>query len=156
MLTMVIGGLWHGSSWTFVVWGTIHGTALVVERFLRDRRDDLVLPEPPATPARSFLHWLITFNVVCLAWVFFNSRTFTGAMDMLRGCPPRPRAAGDPFVLAIIAGATGAVVPENLMASTQRRHSYLPLWCGALDGGRPVRGSTAQRRGAGLLSFQFS
>jgi D-alanyl-lipoteichoic acid acyltransferase DltB (MBOAT superfamily) len=130
MLTMVIGGLWHGSSWTFVVWGAIHGFALAVERFLRDRRHDLGLPAPPVTPARSLLQWLVTFHVVCLAWVFFNSRTFTGAADMLRGL----FRFGDsplvtPLVLAIIAGALLAqFVPENLMGRLQQGFSYLPLW----------------------------
>jgi D-alanyl-lipoteichoic acid acyltransferase DltB (MBOAT superfamily) len=130
MLTMVIGGLWHGSSWTFVAWGTIHGGALATERFLRDRRHDLGLPEPPDTPGRSIARWFVTFNVVCLAWVFFNSRTFTGAADMLRGLV----RFGDaplvtPLVLVIIAGSLLAqFVPEHFMARLQQRFSFLPLW----------------------------
>jgi len=130
MLTMLIGGLWHGSSWTFVVWGAIHGTALVIERYTRDRRADLGLPEPVQTPGRSFIQWLVTFNVVCLAWVFFNSRTFAGAIDMLRGLfrfGPSPLVT--PLILAIIAGALLAqFVPEKLMSRLQQRFSYFPLW----------------------------
>jgi alginate O-acetyltransferase complex protein AlgI len=44
MLTMLLGGLWHGASWTFVVWGGIHGTGLVFEHWRRDRRTALGLP----------------------------------------------------------------------------------------------------------------
>ena len=130
MLTMVIGGLWHGASWTFVVWGAIHGAALAIERLPSDRREDLGLPEPADHPGPCAPPWLITFHVVCLAWVFFNSRTFTGAADMLRGL----FRFGDaplvtPLVLAIIAGALLAqFVPEHLMGRLQQRFSYLPLW----------------------------
>ena len=90
MLTMLIGGLWHGAAWTFVVWGGIHGVGLAVEHCRADRRETLGLPEPAQTPARRFVEWLITFNVVCLAWVFFRSPTFDDARSHARAtCSPR-------------------------------------------------------------------
>jgi alginate O-acetyltransferase complex protein AlgI len=75
MLTMLLGGLWHGAAWTFVIWGGIHGTALSVERWARERWKGFRLP--------AWLAWLVTFHVVCLAWVFFRSPNLSTAFDML-------------------------------------------------------------------------
>jgi alginate O-acetyltransferase complex protein AlgI len=66
MITMVLGGLWHGAAWGFVLWGTLHGTALVVEHALRDRG----VRRPPA-----WLAWLIVFNVVVFGWILFRSES---------------------------------------------------------------------------------
>ena len=83
MLTMLLGGLWHGAGWTFVVWGGIHGIGLALERWwqrsprcVAARRDDA---------ARAGVARLVTFHVVCLAWVFFRADSFGGAWDMLDG-----------------------------------------------------------------------
>lgn len=81
MLTMLIGGLWHGASWTFVVWGGLHGTYLVIERWLRAR-----------FPAGRWRHtwWgelggaALTFGLVCIAWVFFRATSFSQAFELLR------------------------------------------------------------------------
>jgi alginate O-acetyltransferase complex protein AlgI len=75
MLTMLLGGLWHGAAWTFVIWGGIHGGVLSAERWARGRFTDF---RPPA-----WLAWLVTFHVVCLAWVFFRSPDLANAFDML-------------------------------------------------------------------------
>jgi alginate O-acetyltransferase complex protein AlgI len=66
MITMLLGGLWHGASWNFVVWGGLHGAALVVERAFG-------LTGAPRTRLRAALAWVITFHFVCLTWVFFRS-----------------------------------------------------------------------------------
>jgi alginate O-acetyltransferase complex protein AlgI len=81
MLTMLIGGLWHGASWTFVVWGGLHGLYLVGERVVRR-----IVPASPIwdTPfARTFLI-LLTFVLVCFAWVFFRASTFDQAFRICR------------------------------------------------------------------------
>jgi D-alanyl-lipoteichoic acid acyltransferase DltB (MBOAT superfamily) len=74
MATMLIGGLWHGAAWTFVAWGGIHGAALAVERRLRE----LGVPRLPTVAA-----WLVTFNVVCFAWVFFRAPDLGTAFEVL-------------------------------------------------------------------------
>jgi D-alanyl-lipoteichoic acid acyltransferase DltB (MBOAT superfamily) len=66
-LTMLLGGIWHGASWAFVVWGSLHGVALVVERRLGEYRS---ANEP--TRSGAIAGWFITFHVVCLGWIFFN------------------------------------------------------------------------------------
>ena len=62
MLTMLLGGLWHGAAWTFVIWGGIHGAALVVERQFSGR---VRIP--------GWVAWLLTFHIVAAAWVLFRS-----------------------------------------------------------------------------------
>lgn len=76
MLTMLLGGLWHGASWTFVAWGGLHGLYLIIERLIRK-----FIPESPVwtgLPVRLFLA-LLTFILVCIAWVFFRAKTFDHA-----------------------------------------------------------------------------
>jgi D-alanyl-lipoteichoic acid acyltransferase DltB (MBOAT superfamily) len=77
MITMLLGGLWHGASWTFVLWGGIHGSALSAERFARERFPRFRLPVWAA--------WLITFHVVCVAWVFFRAPDLHIAFGVLGG-----------------------------------------------------------------------
>jgi alginate O-acetyltransferase complex protein AlgI len=87
MLTMLIGGLWHGASWAFVVWGGIHGAALAVHKlWLRGRK---VAERPsldtPGQVASAVGAWLFTMTVVCVAWVFFRAPTFGSAFAILQG-----------------------------------------------------------------------
>ena len=81
MLTMLLGGLWHGASWTFVFWGFLHGAGLAVTRAV-ERRGDGKQGKKPFLPAP--ISVLLTFNYVCLAWVFFRAPTFGSAMRVLR------------------------------------------------------------------------
>jgi D-alanyl-lipoteichoic acid acyltransferase DltB (MBOAT superfamily) len=82
MLTMVIGGLWHGAAWTFVVWGAIHGGALVAERRWQMHRAATGAVDQPWT---SVVRWFITFHVVCLGWIFFRAENFSQAWALLSG-----------------------------------------------------------------------
>ncbi|HEY1557152.1 MAG TPA: MBOAT family O-acyltransferase [Kofleriaceae bacterium] len=70
LVTMLLGGLWHGASWTFVAWGGLHGAYLVGERWLRARY------APWTSAAGRFALALATFALVCFAWVFFRAPTF--------------------------------------------------------------------------------
>ncbi len=75
-LTMLLGGLWHGAAWNFVLWGIIHGVWLAGERALG-------VAAEKGTFIKQFLGWFITFNVVCLAWIFFRAIDLSSAIDML-------------------------------------------------------------------------
>ncbi len=102
MITMLLGGLWHGASWTFVIWGALHGLFLCVERLARDwqtnRRanrperiaDDQMISRASVLPGISQTHplsgfglALLTFFLVNVTWVFFRAPTFGGAMLLL-------------------------------------------------------------------------
>jgi alginate O-acetyltransferase complex protein AlgI len=72
MITMTLGGLWHGAAWGFVLWGALHGLCLVVERPLRGRVD-----------APAWLRWAIVFHVVTFGWVLFRAEDLGLAGDFL-------------------------------------------------------------------------
>ena len=83
MLTMLLGGLWHGASWTFVVWGALNGLGLVVDHWWVSRREARGGKEPAASGPRRWGMIFLTFNFVCLAWVFFREDTISGAVQLL-------------------------------------------------------------------------
>lgn len=98
MLTMVLGGLWHGAAWTFVIWGALHGGALCVERWWS--RSEL-------TRAWVLPHWakvVLTFHVVTLGWIFFRAASFGDALTYLGGifAPSSSAVTATPLVLVLI------------------------------------------------------
>jgi len=74
-LTFILGGLWHGAGWTFIIWGALHGTALCIHRGWQ--RFGLHLPTAFA--------WLVTFLFINVAWVFFRADSFSAALLLLKG-----------------------------------------------------------------------
>jgi alginate O-acetyltransferase complex protein AlgI len=79
MITMLLGGLWHGAQWTFVAWGGLHGLYLAFERVVRIGHDTV-----SANPVVRALRALATFTAVTLAWVFFRSQSFSQASTVYR------------------------------------------------------------------------
>ncbi len=96
MITMLLGGLWHGAGWGFVLWGGIHGTALVVEHQLRGRND--VLP--------SWLKWFITFHIVVLAWIVFRAADLGVAGELFSQLTDWSAATQITWTAAIVVVAT--------------------------------------------------
>ena len=80
VLVMVLGGLWHGAAWTFVIWGGLHGLFLLIERGLRALVGGAAWA---ATAPVRFAAWLATFIGVTIAWVFFRAQDFPTAMKTL-------------------------------------------------------------------------
>ena len=81
MVTMLLGGLWHGASWTFVAWGGLHGLYLTVERFLKERFGGARIAA--TLPFRAAMA-LLTYFLVNLTWVFFRAGDFPTAWRMIR------------------------------------------------------------------------
>ena len=122
LLTMLLGGLWHGAAWTFVVWGGIHGAGLVVERALGWR---------PHTRAQLWLGRILTFHVVCVAWVFFRADSLSRAGDVL-GRLFSAWGESSPLVttsvvLAILVGIGGQFVRPAAMQSVLASFERLPV-----------------------------
>jgi alginate O-acetyltransferase complex protein AlgI len=82
MLTMLLGGLWHGASWTFVVWGGLHGAYLAGERWIRAKTG---IAGDPAVGWNRLALALLTYLLVNITWVFFRADTFEGAGRILAG-----------------------------------------------------------------------
>jgi alginate O-acetyltransferase complex protein AlgI len=107
MITMLLGGLWHGAAWTFVLWGGIHGAALSAERWGRERFGDFRLP--------AWVAWLVTFHVVCVAWVFFRAPDLGTAFGVLGGLGlsgPSPLVTL-PVVLLVVAAVAVQALPGD-------------------------------------------
>jgi len=163
MLTMVIGGLWHGAAWTFVVWGAIHGTFLCIEHWRRARRETRSLPDPPDTRARRVGARLITFTIVCFAWIFFRSESFSTAEQMLgRLFDPAYWFEPAPLVtvgvlLAITAGILEQYVPRDTWGRLMARFSNLaPVAQGLMLGASLLVINTMGPRGvAPFIYFRF-
>ena len=107
MLTMLIGGLWHGANWTFVAWGGYHGLALCVERALGIGRDRHA---PPPAGLRRVAGTLATCAIVLFGWVLFRAQTFGDAFAALGAMfagGPGPALLGAPSVVlaALVFGA---------------------------------------------------
>ncbi len=82
MLTMLLGGLWHGAGWTFVIWGGIHGALLVINHWWDSRVKKRI--DPQQHPVwRIWLGRVTTFLIVTIAWVFFRAESLSAALHLL-------------------------------------------------------------------------
>src|SRR5207237_2201639 len=83
ILTFLIGGLWHGAAWTFVIWGGMHGLGLAVNRWWENRRRSLKR-KPRQQWWIKALCIFTTFHFVCLTWVFFRASSMAQAFEVLK------------------------------------------------------------------------
>jgi len=80
MLTMLLGGLWHGAAWTFVIWGGLHGVALIFHK----EWTALVRDRPAVRQVFHYLGPFLTFYWVCVTWIFFRAAGLSDAVTALR------------------------------------------------------------------------
>jgi alginate O-acetyltransferase complex protein AlgI len=90
ILTMLIGGFWHGANWTFVIWGMLHGAGLAIERFAQRAFRKATPAGTDARVAESgmigiWLRRVAWFHLVCLAWIFFRAESVGAAVTYLSG-----------------------------------------------------------------------
>ncbi|WP_128546844.1 MBOAT family O-acyltransferase [Larkinella soli] len=158
MLTMLLGGLWHGASWTFVVWGALHGLFLCIERLIRDGLDrtrrrrtaahqegalseGTVISRAALGPALSlrgrsgqFLLALLTLFLVNITWVFFRATTFKGAglllLSMFGVIPNGAPMLTTTAILTVGLVTVGIIVCHWRMrnSSLERLMERLPWW----------------------------
>jgi alginate O-acetyltransferase complex protein AlgI len=157
MVTMLLGGLWPGAAWTFVVWGGLHGTYLAVERWLKGRFGGWK-PGPAAIVALG----LLTYLLVNITWVFFRAKNFTIASTMLQSmagaaAKPTPMIALLPMIYALVI-VTGIVTThwamrdKTLEIAVERTPSWL---VGALLGVMALAVIAEQGKGSAFIYFQF-
>jgi alginate O-acetyltransferase complex protein AlgI len=126
LVTMLLGGLWHGAAWTFLAWGALHGVGLAVTRAAQRRTG----AGPVSRPRRVFAT-LLTLQYVCVAWVFFRATSFAHAREVFaqlaRGTwdtanvPPA-------FTLAAVVAALGHAVPFAWEARVRGLFVAAPWW----------------------------
>lgn len=104
MVVMLLGGLWHGAGWTFVIWGGLHGLYLIVNAVWRG-----IIPAA-RSPVYTLAAWTLTFFCVTVAWVFFRAETLTGAWTLLDAMLFNPHLVLPASVAAAL-GAEAGVLP---------------------------------------------
>ena len=129
MLTMLLGGLWHGAAWNFIIWGAWHGLLLCVHRVWDQywtTRDDAW---------RSSTTWLICsrlllFHAVCLGWVFFRAQDFEQAIAVLTQLGSGAWLADLPLgmLLCVGLGIGMQYVPERCLLRLQYQAMQIPVW----------------------------
>jgi D-alanyl-lipoteichoic acid acyltransferase DltB (MBOAT superfamily) len=122
MLTFLLGGLWHGAAWTFVLWGGIHGAWLSIERIVGWR---------PEHRVAVWIGRVVTFHVVCFAWIFFRASSFGAAGQVLErlftAWGQSSPLVTTSVVLAILVGIVGQYVRPTTVAAVTRGFGALPL-----------------------------
>jgi alginate O-acetyltransferase complex protein AlgI len=159
MLTMLLGGLWHGANWTFVVWGGLHGLYLAVERWVRSRTG--VAGDPAGAWNRLALA-LLTYVLVNITWVFFRSATFDGAARVLAGMFGLAPDA-DPVLPTIYMIKVAAIITGILVVQWRMRNVTLeavvtraPWWfTGLVAAAMLFAVIVAQGSGDAFIYFQF-
>ena len=125
LATMLLGGLWHGAGWTFVLWGAIHGVGLVAERFVPG-----LAPDPDASRFGRFVRGLLVFHVVCAAWVFFRAVDLDRALDVfaaLGGSWTSAPSVGRGVVALLVIGAITQLWPAGRLDAWWDRAARLPV-----------------------------
>ena len=129
MITMILGGLWHGAAWTFVAWGALHGSGQVVGHLRRSRRLAAGLDPVPDGTLRVVVQRVVTFHIVCLGWIFFNADSFSTATTLIgrlfTAWGPAPLVT--PLVVITIVGTVALqYLPTPLGGRAQREFARQP------------------------------
>ena len=135
MLTMLLGGLWHGASGRFVLWGALHGCGLAAHKWLMSRTSSPAFGKDMSL-LRRVLGVIFTFNFVCLGWILFRADSLSTVGEILSqiftafdlSIVPQV-IAGYPVVFALIAaGYLMHATPKRVIDRTQERLTNAPMW----------------------------
>jgi D-alanyl-lipoteichoic acid acyltransferase DltB (MBOAT superfamily) len=128
VITMVLGGLWHGFTWPFAIWGLLHGTALAATRGYMAWRGR---PRQPANPWRHGLAVFGTYQFVCLTWIFFRAESVSNALDMLGRIASLSVSFENVtrlFAVAMLLGAATFFVPKQWYTRAMERFAACPFY----------------------------
>src|SRR3954471_8510134 len=115
MLTMIIGGLWHGAAWTFVLWGFYQGLLLVAHRLARPWLDRIRPTEPVDRACWKALRIFVTFHLICVGWLIFRASSIAQVRGMIRAIVDRPAIPASSYLLPVMV----AVVPLLMYQAVQ-------------------------------------
>jgi alginate O-acetyltransferase complex protein AlgI len=155
LVTMILGGLWHGAAWKFLIWGFIHGAGQAVERFVFK-----IDPDKKRNIASRALMVFVTFNFVCFSWIFFRAQTLPLAFEYLAslGNIVVPTTLLSPFVAVLLfVGLGSQFIPIRFREWAKTRFSLIPVPIKglALGSALVVIGSMASEGIAPFIYFQF-
>lgn len=145
-LVMLLGGLWHGAAWHFVVWGALHGAALIAARAV-----PLSLPRAAAI--------FLTFHFVCVTWVFFRAPDLGRALEYFAGFGRvgLPEHAGAFVVALIAAGIASQFLPNDRFGRAEALVVRWPAWAqgAALGAAIVIIDAIGPKGVAPFIYFQF-
>ena len=157
MGTMLLGGLWHGASWTFVAWGGLHGLYLAAERWLRTR-----FPGYAPGPAMLLAFGLLTYLLINLTWVFFRAASFGTAWSVLRamfGANAGAKPLLDTFSLISVGLIVAGMLATHAWMRRKTLESVLAqapaAWLAMVWGTLAFLVVIAQGSGNAFIYFQF-
>jgi D-alanyl-lipoteichoic acid acyltransferase DltB (MBOAT superfamily) len=145
MTTMLLGGLWHGASWTFVIWGAFHGAALVAHAALRHALGTKPGHRSP-WPLR-IVSGFVTMAIVLVGWTFFRAKTYQGAIDVLHGIYAMTGEWPDKKELILPGAMVAIILLIDLPQHLKDDHEAILRWP------FPLRGSVYAALTVGLLVF---
>jgi D-alanyl-lipoteichoic acid acyltransferase DltB (MBOAT superfamily) len=136
MITMLLGGIWHGAAWKFVAWGGLHGAGLVVERWLQPWSGAWA-----RTRLGRAIAVLIVFHIVCLGWILFRADSFDTVVIYLRALMQGQGSAlqATPFTVALLVlGLALHAVPRDVPGRLARLAVRQPVWIWGVTAGIAV------------------
>jgi alginate O-acetyltransferase complex protein AlgI len=128
--TMVLGGLWHGASWNFALWGLLHGVGLAAFRFFEQWNGR----EQKRWPIPDWLAICFTFHFVCFAWIFFRAASFEQALailDRIRSFTLTSANLNTALWMLIVIGVVGHVLPMRWLKQCSDWFTAAPAWAQA-------------------------
>ena len=134
MITMLLGGLWHGASWNFIFWGLLHGGALAFEKL-----KDSIIKIPKNFFTRT-VGVILTFHFVCFCWIYFRAKTFTIANQVISQIFTQFHIsvagqwiAGYTYVfILMLAGYLAHFIPKSVHTLTENKLTQAPIFIKSL------------------------
>ncbi|HEX4998194.1 MAG TPA: MBOAT family O-acyltransferase [Terriglobia bacterium] len=114
MITMLLGGLWHGAAWTFVIWGGLQGAYLAIHRLWASTKSETI-QNLRETEGWTWISRILMFHAVCFGWIFFRAPTFEIAFSILRNLSVAGAATllTGPVLLVLVLGLAGQYQPRR-------------------------------------------
>ena len=125
MLVMLLGGLWHGAAWTFVIWGGLHGLYLAVHKAYGA---SVPRGDQGRFELRHILPALATFHLVCFAWIFFRAESLASALSYIQNLFQFRLAIPNPDHLILLAVAGITVLTIDILQRNGGRHDVMLQW----------------------------
>ncbi len=139
MLTMLIGGFWHGANWTFIVWGGLHGVGLAVHKWFMASTKNVVINNKLIAGFLNLISGVSTFFFVVLAWLFFRAPDFKTAWFYLdRMLVNRVRSTMTKDLAIIAVTYAGAVLLIDVVENKMKSHEFLNDFSPAIRYGMAV------------------
>jgi D-alanyl-lipoteichoic acid acyltransferase DltB (MBOAT superfamily) len=120
--TMLIGGVWHGATWNFAIWGTLHGVGLAIVR---------AWPREAKSNAAKLAASLATFHFVCFGWIFFRASTVENALGVIARIGSLTFSAANvtlPIAVVVAVGALAHFVPKPWFETARDRYAATPFY----------------------------